>query len=289
MNKNIVKGYILSIISAVIYGSMPLMADYIYADGVNSFTLVFLRNFLALPLLALLAYFKEGSLKISIKEIPKISLISLFGCAITPVLLLSSYNYIASGTATVFHFIYPALVVILSMIFFKKKPNLITVISVVLCFTGITQFYNPAEKLNLTGSILALSSGLALAIYILLLSGLKTEAKPFTFTFYVVAIGSLIMLIFCLATNNLTLPKSLLGAALCLLFASAVTVGAFATFQQSTFLIGGEKASILSTIEPITSVVLGFLFLNEQVSLKIIIGCAMVVSASVLITLFEKK
>ena len=289
MNKNIVKGYILSIISAVIYGSMPLMADYIYADGVNSFTLVFLRNFLALPLLALLAYFKEGSLKISIKEIPKISLISLFGCAITPVLLLSSYNYIASGTATVFHFIYPALVVILSMIFFKKKPNLITVISVVLCFAGITQFYNPAEKLNLTGSILALSSGLALAIYILLLSGLKTEAKPFTFTFYVVAIGSLIMLIFCLATNNLTLPKSLLGAALCLLFASAVTVGAFATFQQSTFLIGGEKASILSTIEPITSVVLGFLFLNEQVSLKIIIGCAMVISASVLITLFEKK
>lgn len=289
MNKNIVKGYALSIISAVIYGSMPLMANYIYRDGVNSFTLVFLRNFLALPLLAMLAYFKEGSLKISIKEIPKISLVSLFGCALTPVLLLSSYNYMASGTATILHFIYPALVVLLSILFLKKKANAVTIISVVLCFAGILQFYNPTEKLNFMGSLLAVSSGLALAVYIVLLSGLKTNVKLFTFTFYVVAIGSLIMLIFCLATNNLTLPKTLFGALLCLFFATMVTVGAFATFQQSTFIIGGEKASILSTIEPITSVILGFLFLGEPMSVKIVIGCAMVVSASVLITLFEKK
>lgn len=36
----------------------------------------------------------------------------LFGCCITPILLFSSYRYLASGMATVFHFAYPVIVVL---------------------------------------------------------------------------------------------------------------------------------------------------------------------------------
>ena len=50
------KGCIFAVISAVIYGCMPLMAKYIYADGVTPLTLVFLRNLFALIPLAVLAY-----------------------------------------------------------------------------------------------------------------------------------------------------------------------------------------------------------------------------------------
>ena len=57
-------GYIFVVLSSVIYGSMPLLAKLIYADGVNSFTLVFLRNFLALPSLALFAFLKKKMLPI---------------------------------------------------------------------------------------------------------------------------------------------------------------------------------------------------------------------------------
>ena len=53
MNKSkMLTGYIYAVVSAVIYGCMPLMANYIYADGVSPMTLVFLRNVLALPVLA---------------------------------------------------------------------------------------------------------------------------------------------------------------------------------------------------------------------------------------------
>ena len=48
MRYNTLKGCAFAIISAVIYGSMPLMAKYIYADGVTPFTLVFLRNMFSL-------------------------------------------------------------------------------------------------------------------------------------------------------------------------------------------------------------------------------------------------
>ena len=63
MNKKIVSGYIFAILSAVIYGCMPLMAKYIYMDGDTTTTLVYLRNFLALPILAVLAIMQKKTLK----------------------------------------------------------------------------------------------------------------------------------------------------------------------------------------------------------------------------------
>ncbi len=283
-------GYIFVIISAIIYGCMPLMANHIYSDGVNPMTLVFLRNLLALPSLAVLAYLEKKTLKIELKQLPKISIISILGCAVTPVLLFSSYQFIPSGTATVFHFIYPAVVVIAGVIFLKEKLQVGNVIGVVLCLVGISFFYTPGETLDLTGSLLALLSGVSFASYIVLLSTFKDEkVSGLLFSFYVAVISTIAMFIICIATNSLTLPKSLFGWGMCFLFANLVTTGAVVLFQQGAFIVGGEKASILSALEPTTSVFIGALFLQEKLGWSVIIGSVLVISASVVIAFFDMK
>jgi drug/metabolite transporter (DMT)-like permease len=93
----------------------------------------------------------------------------------------------------------------------------------------------------------------------------------------------------CVTTNNLALPETMKGWGLCLLFAISVTVGAVVLFQQATFMIGGEKTSILSTLEPITSVVIGILILKEQTNPTVYIGSALVVTASLLIAVADMK
>jgi drug/metabolite transporter (DMT)-like permease len=75
----IVLGYVYSILSAVIYGCMPVMAKYIYAEGVNPLTLVFLRNFLALPSLAVLALRQKKALKCPVRSILPLSIPAFFG------------------------------------------------------------------------------------------------------------------------------------------------------------------------------------------------------------------
>ena len=45
-------GYLCVILSAVIFGCMPLGANFLYAQGVTPMSLVFLRNLLSLPVLA---------------------------------------------------------------------------------------------------------------------------------------------------------------------------------------------------------------------------------------------
>ena len=290
MQNKMVKGYMLSVLSAVIYGLMPLMAKYIYSDGVNALTLVFLRNFLALPSLAVLTFVKHRTFRISLKELPKISLLSFFGCCITPILLFSSYNYMATGTATVFHFVYPSLVVLIGIVFLKKKVPASTMISVGLCFVGICLFYNPSAPFSLQGSAYALSSAVTFAIYVTMLSGFKlNSATGLLLSFYIAVISSVITFVLCIATNALALPNSLNGWVLCAIFAFMVTSLAVVFFQQGARIIGGEKTSILSTLEPITGMVVGFVVFHEPATISIAIGSLLVVGASILTAISDIK
>lgn len=290
MQNKMVKGYILAIISAVIYGLMPLMAKYIYSDGVNSLTLVFLRNFLALPSLAVLTFAKHRTFKISLKELPKISLISFFGCCITPILLFSSYNYMATGIATVFHFVYPSLVVLIGIVFLKKKVPFSTTISVIMCFIGICLFYNPSAAFSLQGSAYALSSAVTFAIYVTMLSSHKLNTVTgLLLSFYIAVISSIITFLLCIATDSLKLPSTLNGWVLCAIFAFMVTTLAVVFFQQGALIIGGEKTSILSTLEPITGIIVGFVAFNEPVTISIAIGSLLVVGASILTAISDIK
>lgn len=78
--KQIMNGYLAVLLSAVIFGCMPLMVKQIYADGVNSLSVVFLRNVLSLPAAALLALRQNKSLKINPKALPTVALIGVMGC-----------------------------------------------------------------------------------------------------------------------------------------------------------------------------------------------------------------
>lgn len=289
-NRNLVKGYVLVILSAFLFGCMPLITTYIYAEGINRESVVLMRNLLALPVLGLLAWRQSKSFKIPVKALPAIGAIALMGCCVTPLLLYGSYQYIATGTATVFHFVYPAVVVLMGLIFLRKKLNVGTLLAVGLCVVGICLFYNPNEPLNWGGCGLALASGVTYAVYVVLLSVFRyKEVSGFKLSFYTSAVCSVVMLAVCLIGGRLTLPATLTGWLLCVLLALVISVGAVVMFQKGTFLVGGERASILSTVEPLTGVVVGAIAFEEAITPGTAIGSVLVIAASILIAIFDAK
>lgn len=288
--RNLIRGYIAVIISAILYGCMPMMAKYIYADGVNPLTLVFLRNFLALPFIAAMAYAQNRTLRIPLKMLPRVSVTALFGSCITPILLFTSYQFIDSGTATVFHFIYPAIVVLGGVLLKEEQLKWGNVISVALCFVGICLFYNPDSTLDWHGAIPAMASGITYAAYILLLSHSDVKKIPsFLFAFYVSLTCTVVTLILCLVTGQLALPQTLTGWGLSALFAIGITCGAVVLFQLGTFFVGGQQASIISALEPITGVVVGALVFKEVLGFRTVLGSVFVILATILIGVYNFK
>lgn len=288
-NKTLLKGYIYVILSAVMFGFMPVMAKFIYIDGVTPSSLAFLRNLISLPILFVLTKYTKSPTKIPSKALLSISFIAFMAC-LTSLLLYESYKHISSGTATVFHFIYPAAVVLGEYSFFKNKMSRNQLVSVIICIIGIAFFYSPGTSLNLKGSSFALLSGITYALYIIGLSAFKYKEIPtFTFSFYLFGAMSIILFAICILTSRLAFPITFRGWALMILFAITFNVAAAVLFQKGTFLIGGGRASILSTLEPVTSVLAGFVIFSEKITMFTFIGTLLVICASILITAKDIK
>jgi len=277
------KGYLFAITSAVMYGCTPLLARFIYADGVNSLSLVFLRNLLSIPMLGILAFRQSKSLKVPMKALPTIALAAVMVGAVTPLLLYSSYLFIDSSTSTVFHFIYPAAVVLGGVLFLKERAHWGTLLSVLLCVVGVCLFYTPGEPLDWRGVTLALTSGITYAVYIMMLSAFKyKEVQGFLLSFYIACICAVVMLAVCLVSNSLILPKTPLAWGLAIVFAFSTNVVAMVLFQQGAFLAGGQQAAILSTMEPITSILVDVCIFHVVIGPNTIVGSMLVLAATVM-------
>ena len=116
-----VKGYLFSILSAVVFGSLPAIAKLIYAEGLNPLSLVFFRNALAVPVLFGILRWKKISLRLTRRQAVQLCPIGLLCGLITPGLLFLSYVYISSGMATTIHFSYPVFVLLGCALFFRDR------------------------------------------------------------------------------------------------------------------------------------------------------------------------
>lgn len=285
------EGIISVITSAIIFGAMPLVAKMVYEENGNSLTLTFIRFLLSIPLLYLIIKIKGGiDLKITKLEFYKISLLSILGYSATAILLFTSYSYISAGMATTVHFIYPVLVVVACMVIYKDKPNIIKIISVILCIVGILMFYNNEGLLNIHGIIIAFSSGITYAFYILYLEkSILKDMNTLKLTFFLCTISSVVLFLLCITTGNLVLNMTLKGWLLTIILSVSITLGGVCLFQNGIKIIGSQSSSILSTFEPITSILLGLLILNETLTFKTVLGIIFILVASLLVAVFENN
>lgn len=282
-------GFLLVVVSAVLFGTMPFFAKQIYVMGGNSLTLCVHRFLFSLPFLyAILRFSLKIDLRITKKQLIKVIILSQ-GCAGTPVLLFSSYNYISSGMATTIHFVYPILVLLGCVLIYREKLTKKKGLCSILCLLGIMSFYSPGESGSLLGVVLAFLSGVTYAFYILYYSrsGL-TEMNAYKLSFYISAVSSAEVFLIALFSKEMiyTLPIKAWG--LSVGFAFMVSVVATVSFQMGTRLIGPEKSSMLSTFEPLTSVIAGAAIFGEKLTVKSAVGIVCILCAVILIAMKEK-
>ena len=283
-------GYLAVMISGMIFGTMPLLAKFIFSQGGNSINLVFWRFFFALPVLY---YFIRRNPKIDFKitklQRKNLLYVGIFGYAATAMTLYVSYNFIATGVATTLHFVYPILVIIGSAVFYKDRLTFIKVFCGILSTAGIYLLYSGELSGSLFGIFMALLSGVTYAFYVLYIdkSGLK-ELPSLKLTFYLSVIASISMFFFAIFTGQFTLQLTLPGWAVTLFLSIFVTLGAVNLLNVGIQRIGSQSSGILSTLEPITSIILGVLIFNEVLNIEIVIGCALILTAVVLIVKFDR-
>ena len=278
------KGFLATILSAIAYGSAPMIAMlvYRYGFGVNSVSLM--RVLLPVPVLALVVLLnKDASFRIRGRQVLQILALAVAGSVLTSLLLFQSIRFIDTGIATALNFSYPALVVLLDRFIYRQKADKQQWIALLLCLAGVVMFINPGGTFTWKGFFLALGSGLAFALYVLYMdrSRIMETMGFYSFSFWFFLFSALLLAPLTLASGELRGGSAPAGWLLLLVFALVDGLAGTLLQEYGVNAIGGKSASIASTIEPVTCAVLGAVFLHETVTPRSALGICLIVGATI--------
>ena len=284
------KGVLFVIVAAAIFGSTPILTRITYDEGANGVTMVFLRSAMALPFLFIIMKIRKIPLATSPAERRDLFFTGL-AFAATIIMMYGSYAYIPVGEAMTLHFIYPALVSLVRVLYYKEKPTKAVLVALALSVAGVCMFSGNMSFVNLKsggtiGFLLALASGVTYALYIILVDKPSLRQVPtLKVTLSVCVTAALCSAIFGGGGfgGGLSFGLSPKGWAYAWIVALTASVVAIALLQEGIKYTGATRAAILSTAEPITSVLCGALFLGESLSLTKMTGCVCIVASVIIV------
>ncbi|QAT40906.1 EamA/RhaT family transporter [Clostridium sp. JN-9] len=282
--KNI-QGDLDIILASTAFGVMPVLAKLAYGRGATTYTVLFLRFLFAAFILLYIILNKKISLKLNMKQILMVIMLGLFGYSATALCLFISYNYVSVGVATNLLYTYPAIVTLMSRFLYKEKLYGRKIVSLLLSLIGVFILIEiKNQSINITGVSFAFASAIFYSLYVLGISTDKAKKiNSYVMIFYLSVTSSIIMFLLGVSTSALDLRIDFYALICIILLAFISTVVALMSFLKGVRIIGPSRAAILSTLEPIVSIILGFLILKEKLSLNMIIGSALVIASVLLL------
>ena len=269
------KGIIFTMIATILFGVTPAVGKLTYAMGNNGVQLAFLRHLFVLPLFLMIVIYQGQSLRLNKSQCLDVFKVGFFGNTLTIVMLYSSYEYIGVGSATVLHFLYPLFVVCMNFILYHQKLNKQQLCCLALAIIGIFCFMDSSSS-SLIGALLAILSGVFFAYYMVGMDHSSIRyMSPYVFNFYLVLMNSIVIFILAFLLGRvsiLPLQAYILSGVVAVLTSLIGVV----LLQKGIYCLGASLTAILSTLEPITSIVVGVVLLNESLTLLKIIGCILV-------------
>lgn len=280
------KGYIYTALSAIIFGLMPLLTKIIIARGATSLTIAFFRVFYVTVVLFFVLKIKNIDLRLEKRDFLSAILTSIFGSGLTIIILNESYNYVDTGIATSLHFLYPLFVAILCCFFYGEKIKKKQIISLSFALVGIICFMSKGNG-SLFGYFLAIASGLTYAFYLVKMdkTGL-VKMNALKLSFYLALFTTIEIFTMNLFMQDVVFKMDAIAYGLLLVLALSSSFLATVLLQKGVLLLGSTRASFICLLEPVTSMIVGILWLNEALTFnKGLGGLAIIIS----LIIFLKK
>ncbi len=273
------KGYIYTALSAIIFGLMPLLTKIIIVRGATSLTIAFFRVFYVTIVLFFVLKIKKIDLYLEKRDLLSAILTSIFGSGLTIIILNESYNYVDTGIATSLHFLYPLFVAVLCCFFYGEKIKKKQIISLSFALVGIICFMSKGNG-SLFGYFLAIASGLTYAFYLVKMdkTGL-VKMNALKLSFYLALFTTIEIFTMNLFMQDVVFKMDAIAYGLLLVLALSSSFLATVLLQKGVLLLGSTRASFICLLEPVTSMIMGILWLNEALTFnKGLGGLAIIIS-----------
>lgn len=286
-NIRLLSGILLVVVSSVSYGFLPVFTKTAYAAGTSTYTLLFLRFFIAAMFMFGVMAVKKMKMP-SAKEIIACLLLGSLGYAGQSFCYFTALNYVSSSVVVLLLYTYPALVMISSILLFKEKVVLQKVVALILALAGAFVIIGAEFDANPIGIILSALTSVFYATYVMVSSKVVREdtcVQSSAFVMLGAAIVYGVMNIF----DGFHPPVQAEGYAAVALVVFVSTVVAFWAFFAGMERTGATTASLVSTVEPVVTVLASVIILSEPFTMNVLVGGGLVVLALIVTALPGRK
>ncbi|WP_062058555.1 DMT family transporter [Aquimarina longa] len=289
-------GIILAITGIVLFSAKAVLVKLAYRFDISSEHLLLFRMLFSLPVYSVLAVLNKPLNKEKIKKNDYlwIFFFGFIGYYLASYFDFLGLQYIKAGLERIILFIYPTLVIIISKLFLKKVITnqqlvaiLITYVGVVVTFWGEFQ----VETSNIAlGVFLIFLSALTYAIYLVGSGWLLPKFGVVAFTSYAMIVSSGCIIIQYLIFDR----QDIMGYPL-ELYLICIVMSIFSTIIPSYLVsaaiskLGASDFSIIASLGPVSTIILAYFFLGENLSLTQGVGAIIVIFGVYIVSKKKKK
>ncbi len=273
-------GAALILLSAASFGTLAIFGRYAYAAGLDTFTLLAIRfSISALLMLALLAIRRQSLPRGPILlQLIGMGALGYVGQSFS---YLSAIKYASAGLVALLLYLYPAIVALLSALIYKERFSTLKSAALVLATLGAALTANPQGG-SWTGILLALAAAGIYSVYIIVGARVLKKVSSVQSSTVIFASAGMVYLVLSLL-NGPHPPRDLAGWGWMFAIIMVATVIPVVTFLAGMRRIGPTNASMLSTIEPVVTVVLAALLFGEALPPVILLGGGLILLAVLLL------
>lgn len=289
-----IKGILFAALSSSTFGLAPFFTISLIMAGYSTFEALSYRWGVASLFLFMVGVFSGVKFRMSWRDFRTVFCLSLFR-ATTSFSLVVAYQNIASGVASVIHFMYP-LAVALTMMFVFKEPKSKTIISAIVIsiigavFLSTGNIESSGGGDTVLGIVMSTISVFSYAGYIVGVRRTRAVNIPSVpLTCSVMGIGAVLFIIGGFFTGGIRIetdPHIWLYIAGLGLVATAISN---ISLVQGIKLAGPTLASIMGAMEPLTAVVIGIFVFGETFSWHTAVGIVLILFAVLLVILKQQK
>jgi drug/metabolite transporter (DMT)-like permease len=283
-----VLGVLLVLVSGVAFSTKAILVKLADRHGVGAVSLLALRFGFSAPFFALGARFggKHRS-KLTRSDAWAIVALGVLGYYAASLTDFIGLRYISAGLERLILFVYPTLVVLIEAWLFKVRLSrrqlfalLITYGGIVLAFRGELGNYGSDVP---RGAAWVFACALTYGLYLVGAGRMvpKLGSQRFTSLALLAATTAVLVHAGVVGAQILGLPAAVYGIGL--LMAVVATVAPAFLLARGIALIGSGPAAIVSTVGPVSTILLAYVFLQEPITATELAGTALVILGATLV------
>jgi len=277
-------GILLIAISAASFGTLAIFGRFLYAEGLDTFTMLFLRFGFAAVLMTIILLVRKEKFPRG-KILLQLIGMGALGYVGQSISYLSAIKYASAGLVALLLYLYPMFVFILSVVVLREKATWIKIAALILALIGTALTVDPAGG-QLPGILFSISAALIYSVYIIVGTSVMKHVSAVQSSLVIFASAGMVYGIL-MAINGVHPPTSNTGWIHIVGIVLIATVIPVVTFLAGLERIGPTNAAMLSTLEPVVTVLLAAWIFDEHLQAIVILGGGLILIAVIMLTRVE--